>query len=45
MRVRAYEKWKQMLTDYQEPPMDIAIREALDDFVGRRKSELPDAWY
>ncbi|HCP17787.1 MAG TPA: trimethylamine methyltransferase, partial [Alphaproteobacteria bacterium] len=45
MRVRAYEKWKQMLADYEEPPMDIAIREALADFVDRRKSELPDAWY
>ncbi len=45
MRRRAFDKWNQMLRDYETPPMDIAIKEALDDFVSRRKSELPDAWY
>ncbi len=45
MRRRAYEKWNRMLEVYEPPPMDIAVREALDDYVARRKSELPDAWY
>lgn len=45
MRRRAYDKWNQMLRDYQQPPMDIAIKEALDEFIARRKGELPDAWY
>jgi trimethylamine--corrinoid protein Co-methyltransferase len=45
MRVRAYERWNTMLQHYQTPPMDEAIKDALDDFVARRKSELPDAWY
>ncbi|MBX2869952.1 MAG: trimethylamine methyltransferase family protein [Acidiferrobacterales bacterium] len=45
MRVRAFKKWNDMLRNYQEPPMDPGIREALDDFVAKRKSELPDAWY
>ena len=45
MRQRAYERWNQMLTDYEPPAMDEAKKEELVDFVARRKSELPDAWY
>lgn len=45
MRVRAYERWNLMLNEYETPPMDEATKEALNDFVARRKSELPDAWY
>lgn len=45
MRARAYERWKQMLAEYEKPPIDIAVYEELTDFVERRKSELPDAWY
>lgn len=35
---RANRIWKQMLADYQTPPMDAAMGEALRDFVARRKS-------
>jgi len=45
MRQRAYEKWNQMLKDYQQPPIDPATKEALDSYVAKRKEELPDAWY
>ena len=45
MRVRAYERWNEMLDQYQTPLIDADKKEALDDFVARRKSELPDAWY
>ena len=45
MRVRAFERWNDMLDNYQAPPMDEAKKEELSDFVERRKSELPDAWY
>ena len=45
MRQRAFEKWNRMLASYEPPPMDVARREALDDYVARRKRELPDAWY
>ena len=45
MRRRAFERWTQMLRDYQAPPMDVAMREELEAFVARRKEELPDAWY
>ncbi len=42
---RATAVWKQMLSDYEEPPMDDAIRAALTDFVTARKSSMPDEWY
>ncbi len=42
---RAFERWQQMLQDYEAPPIDPAVDEALRDFVARRKDELPDAWY
>ncbi|MEO3416638.1 trimethylamine methyltransferase family protein [Roseovarius sp. CAU 1744] len=45
MRRRAYERWNRMLKDYQEPPIDIARKEALTAYVAKRKEELPDAWY
>ncbi|MEM8850505.1 MAG: trimethylamine methyltransferase family protein [Pseudomonadota bacterium] len=32
-----------LLATYEEPPMDPAIREALQAYVARRKSEMPDA--
>ncbi len=45
MRRRAYEKWNRMLAEYEAPAMDPATLEALNDYVARRKRELPDAWY
>ncbi len=42
---RAYERWNQMLKDYEAPSLDEAIDEELQAYVARRKSELPDAWY
>lgn len=45
MRKRAHEKWKNMLDQYEMPPMDPATKEALDAYVAKRKEELPDAWY
>ena len=45
MRVRANARVKQMLAEYQAPPIEDSTREALDAFVAKRKEELPDAWY
>lgn len=45
MRRRAYKKWNAMLANYEAPPIDPGTKQALDDFVARRKAELPDAWY
>jgi trimethylamine---corrinoid protein Co-methyltransferase len=42
---RAYERWNRLLADYEPPPLDPAKREALADYVARRKAELPEAWY
>ena len=36
---RANRIWKQLLADYEEPPMDDAIRAELTDFVERRRAE------
>jgi trimethylamine--corrinoid protein Co-methyltransferase len=36
---RAHRIWKQLLSEYEEPPMDPAIREELTAFIARRKSE------
>ncbi len=38
---RANRIWKQLLADYQQPPLDAAIDEALADYVTRRKNGMP----
>ena len=42
---RANERWKQLLRDYDKPYLDSAIDEALEDYITRRKSEMPDLSY
>jgi len=37
---RATRIWQQALDSYEQPPLDLAIAEALDAFVARRKEEL-----
>ena len=37
---RANRIWKKLLAEYQQPPLDPAIDEALREFVDRRKREL-----
>jgi trimethylamine--corrinoid protein Co-methyltransferase len=32
-----------MLAEYEAPPIDPGIDEALQDFIARRKSEFPDS--
>ncbi len=44
-QTRAYERWNTMLEEYEAPPIDAATDEALQDYVRRRKDEIPDAWY
>ena len=43
--VRANKLWKRKLADFEAPPLDAGLREALEDFVARRKAETPDMWY
>ena len=35
----ANKMWKQLVADFEPPPMDPAIREEMQDFVARRKEE------
>jgi trimethylamine--corrinoid protein Co-methyltransferase len=42
---RAYERWNQLLKDYQAPPLDQAKDEELKAYIAKRKDEIPDAWY
>ena len=37
---RANRVWKQLLAEYEPPPLDPAVAEALDAFVERRKREI-----
>lgn len=39
---RANQAWKRQLAEYEPPPMDEAVRVELDEYVDRRKAELPD---
>jgi trimethylamine--corrinoid protein Co-methyltransferase len=40
---RANAIWKRMLAEYEAPPIDPAVDEALLDFIARRKAEFPDS--
>lgn len=37
---RATALWQRALLEYEEPPMDAAIREELDSYVARRREEI-----
>ena len=40
---RANAVWKRMLAEYEAPPLDPGIDEALLDFIARRKAAAPDS--
>lgn len=42
---RAARLVEQTLADYERPPMDDAVHEALVEFIARRKADLPDEWH
>ncbi|MBT4891058.1 MAG: trimethylamine methyltransferase family protein [Rhodospirillales bacterium] len=41
---RANTAIKKMLEEFEEPPIEGQVIEALEDFISRRKSELPDSY-
>ncbi len=41
---RANKLWKKWLQDYQAPPIDPAIDEALQAFMREKKDSMPDAF-
>ncbi len=45
MVTRANRRWKKLLSEYEAPPMDEAVDEALLAFIAERKSASKDAWY
>ena len=45
MQQRAHARFRQMLAEYEPPPMDEAIDEALLDFIARKKASMEDQWY
>ena len=42
---RANILWKDLLANYEAPPMEESDDEALKDFMARRKAAMPDTWY
>ena len=42
---RANKLWKKTLAEYEPPPIDPAIDEALRDFIDRKKASMPDSTY
>jgi trimethylamine---corrinoid protein Co-methyltransferase len=42
---RANKLWKKRLADYEAPPLDTATRDALAEFVTKRKAAADDMWY
>jgi len=38
---RALTKARKMLSEYEEPVLDVAVDEELRDFIARRESEIP----
>jgi len=42
---RAYERWNQLLDEFEAPPLDQAKHEAVKEYIEKRKREIPDAWY
>jgi trimethylamine--corrinoid protein Co-methyltransferase len=42
---RAFDRWNALLREYQAPPIDEALDEALKAFVEQKKAGMPDAWY
>jgi trimethylamine---corrinoid protein Co-methyltransferase len=43
MAKRANALWKRQLAEYEAPPLDPAIDEALLDYINRRKASFPDS--
>jgi len=40
---RANRIWKRMLNEYEAPPIDEGVDEALREFIARRKASMPDS--
>jgi trimethylamine---corrinoid protein Co-methyltransferase len=45
MAQRANALWKKQLAEYDAPPLDPGVDEALQDYMNRRKASFPDSSY
>jgi trimethylamine--corrinoid protein Co-methyltransferase len=45
MTQRANAAWKKTLAEFEAPPLDPAIDEALRDYIARKKVQMPDRNY
>lgn len=45
LQIRANECWKRMLAEYEAPPIEPGVDEALRDFVRKRRNAEPDQWH
>lgn len=43
MEVRANEYWKKLLNEYEAPAIDPGVDEALQEFIAKKKAEVPDS--
>ncbi len=41
---RANAIWKKMLADYEAPPIDPGIDEAMQEFIAKKKASMPNAF-
>jgi trimethylamine--corrinoid protein Co-methyltransferase len=42
---RANLRWKKVLAEYEAPPLDQGVDEALKDYIAQRKGSMEDKWY
>ncbi len=42
---RANKLWKKKLAEYEAPPLDPGVDEALNEYITKKKSSMDDAWY
>ncbi|WP_127599384.1 trimethylamine methyltransferase family protein [Nitratireductor alexandrii] len=42
---RANRLWKTRLAEFEAPPLDAGVDEALRDFIARKDAAMEDAWY
>ena len=42
---RANARWKAQLASYEAPPMEPGTDDALQEFITKTKTAMPDAWY
>ncbi|MGU9956765.1 MAG: trimethylamine methyltransferase family protein [Arenicellales bacterium WSBS_2016_MAG_OTU3] len=45
MQQRAHALWKKQLEEYEPPPIDCNVDEALREFVKQKKAAVDDQWY